>query len=50
MKRTGVAKTPLRKGERLQEKIETQLAAIRRMPGLVRSFFKAPGVAYIIDW
>jgi transposase len=50
MKRTGVAKTPLRKGERLQEKIETQLAAIRRMPGLVRSFFKAPGVSYIIDW
>lgn len=50
MKRTGVAKTPLRKGERLQEKIEAQLAAIRRMPGLVRSFFKAPSVAYIIDW
>ena len=50
MKRTGVAKTPLRKGERLQEKIEAQLAAIRRMPGLVRSFFEAPSVAYIIDW
>jgi transposase len=49
MKRTGVARTPLRKGERLQEKIEAQLAAIRRMPGLVRSFFKAPSVAYIID-
>jgi transposase len=50
MKRTGVARTPLRKGEQLSDKIETQLAAIKRMPQLVRSFFKAPDVAYITDW
>jgi transposase len=50
MKRTGVARTPLRKGERLSDKIEAQLAAIGKMPQLVRSFFKAPDVAYITDW
>jgi transposase len=49
MKRTGVARTPLLKGEKLQEKIEAQLAAIRKMPSLVRAFFKTPSVAYITD-
>ena len=49
MKRTGVARTPLRRGESLREKIEDQLGRIKRMPGLVRSFFKAPTVAYITD-
>lgn len=49
MKRTGVARTPLRRGEKLQEKIEAQLARIKRMPRLVRSFFQAPSVAYITD-
>lgn len=50
VKRTGVARTPLRKGEKLIDKIEAQLATIRRMPQLVRSFFKAPDVAYITDY
>ena len=49
MKRTGVARTPLRKGENLKDKVEAQLAAIKNMPNLVRSFFKEPNVAYIID-
>lgn len=49
MKRTGVARAPLRQGEKLQEKIEAQLAAIKRIPRLVQSFFKAPSVAYITD-
>ena len=49
MKRTGVAKTPLRRGEKLQEKVDAQLAAIKKLPKLVRSFFMAPSVAYIID-
>ena len=49
MKRTGVARTPLRKGDKLSEKIEAQLAVIKRTPELVRSFFKAPSVAYITD-
>jgi transposase len=50
MKRTGVSRSPLRRGERLQEKIEAQLSAIKRLPRLVRSFFMAPSVAYITDW
>jgi transposase len=49
VKRTGVARTPLRKGESLRVKVEAQLAAIKSMPKLVRSFFKAPTVAYITD-
>jgi transposase len=49
MKRTGVARTPLRKGEKLQDKIQAQLAAIRSTPRLVQSFFQAPAVAYITD-
>jgi transposase len=49
MKRTGVARTPLRKGENLRAKVEAQLAAIKNMPKLLKSFFKAPSVAYIID-
>jgi len=50
MKRTGVARTPLRRGEKLQEKIDAQLAAIKKLPRLVRSFFMVPSVAYITDW
>ncbi len=49
VKRTGVARTPLRKGEKLSEKIDMQLAAIKKMPALVRAFFKTPSVAYITD-
>ena len=49
MKRTGVARTPLRKGEKLADKINAQLAEIRRLPNLVKSFFRAPSVAYITD-
>jgi transposase len=50
VKRTGVARTPLRKGERLQDKIDAQLARIKNAPKLVRSFFQTPSVAYITDW
>jgi len=50
MKRTGVARAPLRRGEKLQAKIEAQLCAIKRTPQLIRSFFRAPSVAYIADW
>jgi transposase len=47
MKRTGVARAPLRRSEKLRDKIEAQLARIKRMPHLIRSFFQAPDVAYI---
>jgi transposase len=50
VKRTGVARTPLRKDERLRDKIESQLAQIKLTPRLLRSFFQAPSVAYITDW
>jgi hypothetical protein len=50
VKRAGVARAPLRKGEQLLDKIEAQLAEIKKAPGLVRSFFMAPNVAYITDW
>ncbi len=46
VKRTGVARNPLRKGEKLRDKIDAQLAAIKRVPALVRSFFLASSVAY----
>jgi hypothetical protein len=49
VKHIGVARTPLHKGERLLEKIEAQLAKTKKAPGLIRSFFMAPSVAYIID-
>jgi len=49
IKRTGTARRPLQKGESLREKIEEQLAKLQQMPCLIRSFFRAPSVAYIAD-
>ena len=49
VKRTGPARRPLLKGEKLRDKIEEQLAKIQQLPRLVRSFFHAPSVAYIGD-
>jgi transposase len=49
VKRTGVARRPLQKGEKLEEKINNQLSEIQNQPDLVRSFFNAPTVAYIRD-
>jgi len=48
-KRTGVARSPLRKGEKLADRVHAQLADIAAQPDLVRSFFKHPNVAYISD-
>lgn len=48
-KRTGVARRPLQKGEKLAQKVEQQLQAIAANPALVQSFFKHPDVAYISD-
>jgi hypothetical protein len=44
-----MTRAPLRRGEKLQVKIEAQLNVIKRMPQLVRSFFIAPSVSYTID-
>lgn len=48
-KRTGVARRPLMKGEKLQERVNEQLQKIGKNSKLVRSFFKHPSVAYISD-
>lgn len=49
VKRTGVARRPLQKGEKLEQKITEQLTEIQNRPELVRSFFDVPSVAYIRD-
>jgi transposase len=49
VKRTGVARRPLQKGEKLRERIEAQLHKLQQLPRLVRSFFQTPSVAYISD-
>lgn len=48
-KRTGVARRPLKKGEKLKAKVDEQLHKIADDPQLVRSFFKHPSVSYISD-
>jgi hypothetical protein len=48
-KRTGVARDPLRAGEKLADRVHAQLAEIAARPDLVRSFFRHPSVAYISD-
>jgi transposase len=49
LKRQGVSKKPLRRDESLRGRVEADLAAIQSRPALVRSFFRAPSVAYTID-
>ena len=48
-KRTGNARRPRQKGERLEPRVAAQLAEIGNNPKLVRSFFRHPSVAYISD-
>ena len=48
-KRTGVARRPFQKGEKLQKRVHEQLQNIGNNPALVRSFFKHPSAAYISD-
>jgi transposase len=48
-KRTGVARRPLRKGEKLEQRVNEQLQEIADDPDLVRSFFGHPSVAYVSD-
>ncbi len=48
-KRTGVARSTLKAGEKLADRVQVQLSGIARQPALVRSFFRHPSVAYISD-
>lgn len=49
LKKEGVSKKPLKKNESLKSRVITDLASIKNRPLLVRSFFKAPSVAYTRD-
>lgn len=44
----GTAKKPLKRNESLRTRVENDLRAIKNNPGLVRSFFHASSVAYIM--
>ena len=48
-KRTGVARSPLKAGEKLQCRVDTQLEDIANDSALVKSFFRHPSVSYITD-
>jgi len=49
LRQQGVTKTPLRQNESLHDRMEADLAAIKADRKLVRSFFTAPSVAYILN-
>jgi transposase len=48
MRHNGTSKKPLRRNESLRERVENDLADIKNDPALVRSFFYAPSVAYLM--
>ena len=48
-KHTGIARNPLRAGEKLEIRVDQQLRDMQKNRRLVRSFFEAPSVAYISD-
>ncbi|MBK8915057.1 MAG: IS630 family transposase [Phycisphaerales bacterium] len=49
LRQKGVSKTPLRENESLRARVEADLEAIAANPPLVRSFFRAPSVDYIMN-
>jgi transposase len=49
LRQQGVTKTPLRHNESLHARVEADLAAIKSDRKLLRSFFDAPSVAYILN-
>jgi transposase len=49
LRQKGVSKTPLRQNESLRARVEADLATVQANPPLVRSFFRAPSVAYVMD-
>jgi transposase len=49
LRQKGVTKTPLRQNESLAVRVEADLAAIKADRTLLRSFFNAPSVAYILN-
>jgi transposase len=49
LKTHAIRKRPLRRDEDLRDRVEAELRAIQAWPSLLRSFFRAPIVAYITD-
>jgi len=49
LREKGTSKKPLLKNESLRKRVESDLAAIKALPRLVRSFFLAPSVAYVMN-
>ena len=49
IKTHGLSKRPLKRNESLRARVEQDLSAIAQNPALVRSFFHAPSVSYIMD-
>lgn len=47
IKKNGVSKKPLKENESIRERVEADLAFIKALPRLVRSFFQAKSVAYV---
>ena len=49
LKKQGVSKKPLLQNESLRQRVNADLLDIQSRPDLIRSFFKAPSVAYTTD-
>jgi hypothetical protein len=49
LRQNGVTKKPLKQNEKLKDRVEKDLAEIKRSPNLARSFFRAESVAYVMD-
>ena len=47
--REGTSQQPLKRNESLRQRVESDLANIKRRPAWVRSFFRAPSVLYTKD-
>jgi transposase len=49
VKRNGLSKKPLRRNESLRERVEADLAQVKKDPPLLRSLFRAKSVVYAAD-
>ncbi len=49
IKNNGVSKKSLKKGESFRKRVESDLQTVQSDPALVRSFFKADSVSYIMN-
>lgn len=49
IKKNGIAKKPLKQKESLIERVEVDMEAIKSKPSLIRSFFLAKSVSYIMN-